>query len=338
MTDAISKPVWSYNCTRLVTIPIRRQAEMSRKTAVNRDLQISVLAYHWGGWSRLPPPPPPPPSKKGEGKGGGISRPTFAHIHACRSPRWSSHRSCQTFILVITPQSNPRFPAPSFKFCHNWLVRHWRGLLYLRASVHRQCPEIQPFFVNIYVNYIAIFSPTNPGGRKVCACQKRRTQMTAWWGQHWGNFLKRGWSAYELSRARGYHLELNWSELKGIIDLQAGEAGTSELPSWSRPEAERETDPWSAGLKNVFVCFLGILYEHLSSASFRAEPCALHNDNYIALFAASDQTHCALVVCDSESMTVACSAQVFCLFVVWCVCVGCCCCCCCCWGLFFFFF
>ena len=104
-----------------------------------------------------------------------------------------------------------------------------------------------------------------------------------------------------------YQSAENWSELKEIIDLQAGEAGTSELPSWSRPEAVRETDPWFAGLKKklflivFFRYFVWALVERLiSGGALRALQWQLHS--------ASDQTHCALVVCNSEWMTVACSA------------------------------
>ena len=43
-----------------------------------------------------------------------------------------------------------------------------------------------------------------------------------------------------------------------------------------------------------------IFYEHLSSASSREERLALRKGKYIALLSASEQTHCAVIECDSE--------------------------------------
>ena len=38
--------------------------------------------------------------------------------------------------------------------------------------------------------------------------------------QHWGNSSETGWSAYGPSRADGYHIELNWTELKACTHTQ----------------------------------------------------------------------------------------------------------------------
>ena len=64
------------------------------------------------------------------------------------------------------PHSESRFPAPSSRLCHNW-IRHWRGTLYLRTSVHRRCQR----------------SPKDLGARKTVdniaskhACKLRRVR------------------------------------------------------------------------------------------------------------------------------------------------------------------
>ena len=51
-------------------------------------------------------------------------------------------------------------------------------------------------------------------------------------------------------------------------------------------------------------CFYFILYEHLSSAIFQDEPSALHSGYYAALFSASEQSHCTLVIHNSEWVSV----------------------------------
>ena len=73
----------------------------------------------------------------------------------------------------------------------------------------------------------------------------------------------------------------------------------------------RENDRWREKKSQLFI-YIAIhcissqinifssIYEYFSSASAQDEPQVLHNGNYRALFSASDQTHCALVVCDSE--------------------------------------
>ena len=45
------------------------------------------------------------------------------------------------------------------------------------------------------------------------------------------------------------------------------------------------------------------LFKHLSSTLSQDEPQALHKGNCIALFSASERTHCTLVQCNSEWMT-----------------------------------
>ena len=50
---------------------------------------------------------------------------------------------------------------------------------------------------------------------------------------------------------------------------------------------------------------------HVTAPHLWNEPLALHRGSYIALFSAFEQTHCALVVCNSEWVTVALQSTFF---------------------------
>ena len=55
-------------------------------------------------------------------------------------------------------------------------------------------------------------------------------------------------------------------------------------------------------MRNLLLTLL--LYEHLLRVSFGHEPWELHSGNSTVLLSASKQTHCPLVVCDFEQVTV----------------------------------
>ena len=46
-----------------------------------------------------------------------------------------------------------------------------------------------------------------------------QTNLEPFQKQHWGNFWETGWSAYGLFREHKYHLELNWTNTRGLVWL-----------------------------------------------------------------------------------------------------------------------
>ena len=63
--------------------------------------------------------------------------PKRSRSNGCLECLGSCHVSRMVTFTGIWSHSEDRFPAPSSKLCQIWL-RHWRGTLYLRASVHRR--------------------------------------------------------------------------------------------------------------------------------------------------------------------------------------------------------